>query len=519
MAELTGRIPHVDSEVPRLRSLGSWKLFSKFAQKDTLRNLSIPVPWVVAGYLILPNLSVLLSASTLSGLPHGYINVECLAIGAFGLFLPRRMLCILLIVESVLDFSYSLCYTYRFTLGELISSLRYLTSLPPSRLFEGFAVLVFSVLLCAMLAVARPRRQLRTKTILALLTCGALATAIDVVDGQNFLWRKDATLTPYRLVRSPAAVLAMWEVSFLRVRADARTMENLPMDSASARGISFLEREPANTEAPNVVLILVESWGLPLDNRLASALTQPFEDRRIGDEYEVSSGTVPFSGLTVPGEARELCHSTAGFAILNSAQAMAPDCLPALFHTRGYENLAVHGFLGQMFYRNVWYPQLGFDHSWFRPNLEKLGLPNCPGAFPGTCDTSIAEWVGRTLQTPSQKPRFIYWVTLNSHLPEPAHPSLADDGVCATQPQLEASTALCSWFRIVREEHEAVGKLALLQTTRPTVFILVGDHAPPFSSPALRAQFSSTQVPFVMLTPKALPLARKPQPQQKSGGE
>jgi phosphoglycerol transferase MdoB-like AlkP superfamily enzyme len=101
---------------------------------------------------------------------------------------------------------------------------------------------------------------------------------------------------------------------------------------------------------------------------------------------------------------------------------------------------------------------------------------------------------------------FLYWVTLNSHVPEPAHPDLPDDGVCNTQPALRDSTALCSWFRLVRTVHQSIEKVALQAPSRPTVFVLVGDHAPPFGDTALAEQFSSTQVPYVLLTPVDLTL-------------
>jgi phosphoglycerol transferase MdoB-like AlkP superfamily enzyme len=109
------------------------------------------------------------------------------------------------------------------------------------------------------------------------------------------------------------------------------------------------------------------------------------------------------------------------------------------------------------------------------------------------------------LSVDQKKPLFIYWVTLNSHLPVPAKPDLPDDGICATQPALRNSVALCSWFRLVRAVHQSVQKVALGATARPTVFVLVGDHAPPFGDPQLRSDFSSTQVPYVMLTPIAEP--------------
>jgi phosphoglycerol transferase MdoB-like AlkP superfamily enzyme len=37
--------------------------------------------------------------------------------------------------------------------------------------------------------------------------------------------------------------------------------------------------------------------------------------------------------------------------------------------------------------------------------------------------------------------------------------------------------------------------------TRPTVFVIVGDHAPPFGD-QLRSQFLKSEVPYVLLLPR-----------------
>lgn len=219
------------------------------------------------------------------------------------------------------------------------------------------------------------------------------------------------------------------------------------------------------------------------------------------------AGSVPFRGSTIPAEARELCQSRMGFNILVAPPKSLLGCLPAVFHARGYQNLSVHGYLGSMFQRNTWYPQIGFDRSWFHAELKQLKLPDCDGAFPGTCDAGIAGWIGTSLLSEDiGKPRFIYWVTLNSHLPVPAHPDLGPDpekdGACSALPQLLDSVPLCSWFRLVRNVHQAVQQLALRPHARPTVFVIVGDHAPPFADPKLRQIFSAAEVPYVILTPR-----------------
>jgi phosphoglycerol transferase MdoB-like AlkP superfamily enzyme len=207
----------------------------------------------------------------------------------------------------------------------------------------------------------------------------------------------------------------------------------------------------------------------------------------------------------VPGETRELCHVSAGFGIIQASADQVRQCLPATFHARGYRNLAIHGYVGEMFSREKWYPRLGFDQTWFEPELAREGLPSCRGAFPGICDASIGNWIGHSLLAGDQaRPLFIYWVTLNAHIPVPANPDLPGDGVCATEPALRNSAPLCSWFRLEWAVHQSVQQAALQKTARPTIFILVGDHAPPFSNPQRREAFSSTEVPWIMLTPKAI---------------
>lgn len=474
-------------------------------KKVSLFELRGSVYLIALLYLIVPNLIPFFSSRVLGALPHGFINLECLLIGAASGFLPRGVVFVLLVLESLVDFAYGICFTYKFSLEELLSSLRYLTVMPLGRVMEGLAALSLSVLLCVFLALVRPRTQKRSCTAGLLLACAVIPAAIDMFNGQNLLWRKDTTLASYRLVRSPIFVFGLWEVSAYRTRAQSHNTDDFPMPSASSHALSFLDGRAVSQEPPNVVLVVVESWGLLLDAHLARALTASYDDSRIARKYMVSYGAAPFTGLTVPGETRELCHTNAGFGIIHASSAQAQQCLPAFFHARGYRNLAIHGYVGQMFYRATWYPKLGFDQSWFQPELTKAGLPSCRGAFPGICDASIGNWIGNSLLSGDQaKPRFIYWVTLNSHIPVPAHPDLPDDGVCAAEPDLENSPPLCSWFRLVRAVHQSIQQAALVTTARPTIFILVGDHAPPFSNPKRRGAFSSTQVPYVMLTPKEI---------------
>jgi phosphoglycerol transferase MdoB-like AlkP superfamily enzyme len=457
-------------------------------------------------YLIVPNLPIWLFVRRLSLAPHGYFNVECLFVGILALFLPRAIVFLLLFFEMLCSFVYLVCYTYQFSLGSLFLSLHYLSLLPTGRLHLVLPALALILLLSAIVAfaVAKPAEPNRRIVVAALLICGILLVGFDTLNGRNPVWPRDSSDGIPRLTISPVAALTKRAVFLRRAEVFAHSAKDREMRSASAEGISFLNKTMPN-KSPNVVLVVVESWGLLRNMHLASAIDSSYSDQSIQSNYRVQFGTAPFNGLTVPGEARELCHSSMGFGILNPTASEKEHCLPQVFHHHGYEDIAIHGYVGAMFNRQKWYPSIGFDQMYFKPQLFQAGLPICEGAFPGICDGAIADWIGNHLLSgSSEKPLFIYWVTLNSHLPVPQNPNLPPDQTCALYPELVHSTTLCSWFRLVSQVHQSIQKVALRTQNRPTVFIVVGDHAPPFSNPELRAQFSRTDVPFVILTPRSI---------------
>jgi hypothetical protein len=453
-------------------------------------------------YLLLLSLLLPLIARSLALLPTGYINLEYLFIGVFSVFLRRRIAFALLVLDSLVDFGYRIALTYNLSLNDLLDSLRSLKSLPPGRILELSAVFVLILVACALAAHARPRPEDRSAVAGSLIFLIVFFASAASRSGQTLFKRADLSPAHGSLVRVPTVSFARLESFLHAVDLTSHKTVSGGMNSASSHAIAFLD-SPGAVKSPNVVLIVVESWGNPLDAHLAKAIDAAYDDPRVAEKYDVSHGSVAFRGGTISAEARELCQSAMGFNILVAPPESLLGCLPAVLHARNYQNLSIHGYVGSMFQRNTWYPKIGFDRSWFKPDLNKLKLPDCGEAFPGTCDAAIAGWIGNSLLSEDTgKPQFIYWVTLNSHLPVPTHPNLAEDGVCSTLPSLRDSVPLCSWFRLVRNVHQSVQEMALRPTARPTVFVLVGDHAPPFADPKLRQIFSATDVPYLTLTPR-----------------
>jgi phosphoglycerol transferase MdoB-like AlkP superfamily enzyme len=164
--------------------------------------------------------------------------------------------------------------------------------------------------------------------------------------------------------------------------------------------------------------------------------------------------------------------------------------------------MGVHGLSGHMFNRSTWYKTIGFEEQWFHDQLAHEGLPDCGGAFVGICDARIADWIARRLETRHAYPIFLHWMTLNSHLPLVVPSEVSNGAPCDRTDSLVPDSPLCSWYQLVENVHRSVADLASAPLSRPTIFVVVGDHAPPFSDPAVHDRFSSSDVPYVILVPR-----------------
>lgn len=457
-------------------------------------------------YCVLPNLPVWIFQRQVEVMLRGYINVEALMVGLLALFLPPTVIFLLLVVEMGAALIYLVCHAYLFSLEDFFSAARSFAVLPSSMRWHIYLALAVVVTLAAITAfgIPRPKGKVKTWTAASMLTLCLFLVGIDTLHGYNRLISSDYFSAVSRLALSPLVTLTKRQADFRRealMVQEASLIQGRQdeLASASMHAMKVLG-SASGAGAPNVVLILVESWGGLRNPRLASALVSGYNQQTIQSKYSVTYGMAPFIGPTVAGEARELCHSQMGFEILNISQARSQACIPAYFHKHGYKDIAVHGYMGKMFRRKDWYPVIGFDQLWFLHSLRQAGLPLCNGAFPGICDSSIAQWIGKALLPASaSQPEFIYWVTLNSHLPVPLEPA---DGSCPAEETHETSKAFCSWFQLIERVHQSVQQLAETTQGRPTIFVLVGDHAPPFVEPNLRGMFSQTEVPYVILTPK-----------------
>jgi Sulfatase len=478
----------------------------------------------VGFYAILTNLPFWAVSHYLRVEQTGWFCLEYACVGLLALALPQSISTALLLFIVVADVLCAVSQSYYISpLDCLKSSVSFLRGVPEYRLLQVCAIVVLVLIITAVareVSARVPDGTWRFKAASTLCLFMFIVISADSVRirHETGLWPNpfkleapaDAVKVSYyenpRLSRVPVAIMIRNEVRFAAlgqvIRASKSDTAPIKSAASEAQLSAALNVGTTREEAPNVILILVESWGLASDHSLRDALAAPYNRADLLARYRVSLGTVPFYGATLSGEARELCGSRMGFHLLEATESELGGCLPHRLAKEGYSTVAVHGMEGHFFHREDWYPTVGFEDAWFGDRLRHEGLPDCPGAFTGTCDGSISEWIAGRLESQDKTPEFVYWVTLNSHIPVPVPPSLAAPASCLVWAGNTLEDAICPWYQLVFNVHDSVYRLAMGKLARPTVFIVVGDHAPPFADPALRNRFSSSVVPYVVLTPR-----------------
>ena len=484
-----------------------------------------PQPWLlfVVFYAIVANVPFWAAGVWLGILPIGWFCLEYAGVGLLALFIPRILAAILLLLVITADLISAVSKTYYLAPTECLASVGSLHYLSGFRLFALGAVALLTLLVTSIAAffpVAEVCKNGRLRAAICLMTFVVLVLSADAISA----FRETGRIpNPFGMDRPSDAnkfsdFRNLWMSRYPTIRlmrnerlfGGRRNVLNaiqpdysfVPSATALAIKSIGITADKRSTERPNVVLVLVESWGLAADLIVRDSLVRPYSEAALQARYHVTQGTVPFYGSTVAGEARELCGNRIGTHILDISANESQACVPDQLTSHGYHSLAVHGMDGLMFNRTHWYTNLGFEDQWFRNRFRQEGLPDCQGAFTGTCDAAVAGWIARRLEKGNQIPDFLYWVTLNSHLPVPIPSALPAGASCSLTPLLDKQPAFCSWYQLVANVHNSVFTVAMGKLNRPTVFVIVGDHAPPFANPTLRSQFSETVVPYVLLVPR-----------------
>ncbi len=242
----------------------------------------------------------------------------------------------------------------------------------------------------------------------------------------------------------------------------------------------------------NVLLVIVEGLGHLADPAQRAFLLEPLTSPALQNRYDITQGSTAFFGSTTAAEMRELCATRSFYA--DTGPEVWSGCLPRLYAERGYRTAGRHGFGQDMFERKDWWPLIGLQDTRFHQQLA--GMPTCGATFRGVCDPELADQLKPLLSDPAQ-PSFVYFLTLNTHIPLElgVRPASIDCGTDQRFQPLE----LCQMAGLWRDLFDRLAALAADPALAPTHILLVGDHTPPFWSRRARDAFVPGEVSWISL--------------------
>jgi hypothetical protein len=476
-------------------------------------------------YVVVANIPYWIASRAFGFTDHlGRFCVEFIAVGLVALVAPPIISAMIFLLEIAADLVSGVCRTYFLSVSQCLSNVGVFHDLSGARRGSAIGVVLLALVFAAaasQLPAATVRRNERWRPAACLLAFAFLCGSADLITlarttrqspnplliSRGVDWVDTLYYRVPRLSRMPIVRIWLSEQAEAGRRATEKanlaSVHGIPSASATAMKAAGLTLNNGSRDLPNLVIVIVESWGLVKDLPLQEAWVQPYLQPDLRARYEVVEGTVPFSGPTIAGEARELCGSSFAFHILDATADELKGCLPGRLAARGYYDIALHGMSGELFRRSTWYKTIGFEEILFNKEFKQQGLPDCMGALIGTCDAAVAGWIGRRLAEDDSHPYFVHWMTLNSHLPMLVPSALPGGSPCLSSLSIAPDSAMCSWYQLLANVHQSVADLAMRKAGRPTVFVVVGDHAPPFVHPDLLDRFSTSVVPYVLLIPRS----------------
>lgn len=256
------------------------------------------------------------------------------------------------------------------------------------------------------------------------------------------------------------------------------SMEGDAFQSVSINGATanlFNEKSIRNQD--NVLLVMNESWGVPINDEIQQDIISPLFSDSVVTNVERSE--LEFEGFTIAGELRELCRKVpAHFNLKNQTEGFN-ECLPHFYQNLGYETVAVHGALGLMYDRQYWYPRAGFQKMLFRDQGLNLPSSRCY-SFPGNCDRDIARRIIEQFDDNKHK-LFLYWLTLNTHSIYDTRDLKTDLFNCNAY-SIKTKTTTCRNLKLQKQFFYTLSKMIEHSSLSNTRVIVVGDHEPPIIS-------------------------------------
>lgn len=299
----------------------------------------------------------------------------------------------------------------------------------------------------------------------------------------------------YRM--ADATLFASQSATFLSMRSGMFTgmfshdSTELTSRPPGATGMWF-EEIGINHIAPRLLLVVVESWGVPHDAEMQKTLLNPLRRLPLAYWHE---GVLRGSGSTLDGELRELCQLQSSSYNLTGVMEQLSPCLPNLLKRKGYATAAFHGATGMMYDRYRWYPAVGFQQQIF---FEGRIWPRRCYSFPGACDMDMLPEIERFFE--GKGSRLLYWLTLNSHSPYDFKDITDGPQFDCAAYSINVNSEVCRNLLLHAQFFAGFARLLSSASMAGVDVILVGDHVPVIMNVADRQKyFRDSAVPWVRL--------------------
>jgi hypothetical protein len=324
------------------------------------------------------------------------------------------------------------------------------------------------------------------------LTVGIIAAMVlatyffDALNGRTLLFKqKVIAISHYNLGGSSFVDLG--------IALNAYRQE-IKQPSALSPSVSF--RTFSDDSTSNQLLILVESWGLPLNPNHVDELNTLLQKKSEGNRWTFSSGSTTFRGSTFHAELRELLNVYGDYRFfLNKDSAQAFTSIFKIKKRQGYSTSAIHSFSHRMFQRNIWWKNIGIDTSFFMEDVVKAKNIQIKDLNSDTPFLSIndEEALAFLAAIPKETQRFDYFLSENSHLPFFQSYESAFKFSFGNELSKESAAQLSRILELL------VFVIEDPVTKRWEKILVVGDHMPPFSRTSDRNFYSFDRVPYFIL--------------------
>ena len=375
-----------------------------------------------------------------------------------------------------------------------IGDLVYLIKLAP--LASGFhlilIIVVALILLVKLASFIWIGRRVSFRAALLLLNA-LLFMQIALV----YVFDRDSSAASYSRVHG--APIASQAMSYLSMRSDLfleyyKSEAVLKPRDGGAADIWYEELENQRL-ASRLLLVVVESWGVPIYPEVQDALLAPLKSIG-GDSW--AEGLLSGNGSTVDAELRELCRLHSSSYNLADVKEGLEFCLPNRLKEAGYATAAIHGATGLMYDRHAWYPRAGFEHREF---FESRVWPRRCFSFPGACDLDVRGRVSDFFEAPG--PRLLYWLTLNSHSPYDHRDILIPSDFDCQAFSIDNASETCRNLLLQSQFFTGLAQMLKAPHMVGTDVIVVGDHVPVMMNVAERRRnFRESEIPWVRFTVK-----------------